>query len=169
LAFDHTPWRVTFADGQSVEAALAGRRPEDMAQVAGFVPRVCLSWPAQRSFGPFSFAGSRFISFDFPGDVAQLGDGVFYGSSLEKIVLPDSVCRVGKHCFAHCHKLREDVLGPNLAEVSEDMFAECCALEQIRFGHLIEEQKLFEVLISGTFRARRSSEFLYSVEVDWFR
>jgi hypothetical protein len=131
-AFDHTPWKVTFADGESVAAALAGRSREKITQVGGYVPHECLSWPAQQSFGLCSFACSKFRSFPFPSDLAALGVGAFCGSSLEIVNIPDSVREVGNHCFAFCDKLKEVSLGNGLSEIADHVFEGCVSLELVR-------------------------------------
>jgi hypothetical protein len=121
-----------FTDGESVAAALAGRPPEKITQVGGFIPRECLSWRAQRAFGLCSFACAKFRSFAFPLDLSALGVGAFCCSSLESVDIPDSVREVGSRCFAFCHKLKKVSLGNGLSEIAEEMFEDCFSLELVR-------------------------------------
>lgn len=70
-------------------------------------------------------------------------EGAFEGcGSLERIILPNSVERIGERAFAHCHRLEEINLPESLTEVGNHAFQECVNLKGIilpdgvkRIGH----------------------------------
>jgi hypothetical protein len=138
LAFDGGPWAAAFRAGDSVAAALAGRRPKAIAQASGFVPPECLDWPQLRDCGSFAFAFARFRSFDFRPRVARLGSYAFAGSSLESVALPDSVASVGVGCFADCRSLREARLGRGVRGLPRKFFDGCTSLRFLRAAAELE-------------------------------
>jgi hypothetical protein len=103
LAFDDTPWKMTFRAGQSVADALAGRSSRDIVQTSGFVSPECL-----RKCRPWAFAGARFRLFDFRPSLVKLGDFAFAGSSLSRATLSDRL-------LPDVHSLQEILFGRQCA------------------------------------------------------
>ncbi len=62
-----------------------------------------------------------------PEGVTEIGGGAFYDAknTLEKVVLPSSLMKIGKSAFERCEKLTEIDLPSNLAEIEESAFEEC--------------------------------------------
>lgn len=65
--------------------------------------------------------------------VVALEDKAFYGcGNMTKVVLPNTVSRVGKKCFRDCSKLVDVTLPENLPALSETMFDGCESLREIK-------------------------------------
>ena len=43
--------------------------------------------------------------------IEKIGNGAFYGSGVEKVVIPDSVKEIGGYVFYGCESLKEVVIG----------------------------------------------------------
>jgi len=65
-----------------------------------------------------------------PDSLTKLGMQAFFGcSSLTSVVLPDSLTELGRMAFWECSSLMSVVL-PDSAELGDDVFLQCDALEQ---------------------------------------
>jgi len=62
-----------------------------------------------------------------PDGVTEIGEGAFYDAknTLEKVVLPESLVKIGKQAFAFCQKLTAIDLPAHLTEIAENAFQEC--------------------------------------------
>lgn len=63
--------------------------------------------------------------------VNEIDDNTFEGCSAEKIVVPDSVEKIGESAFADCKKLKEIILSDNLTELGCQAFSGCTSLTSI--------------------------------------
>ena len=67
--------------------------------------------------------------------VTTLGTRCFYGSGLQKAVLPESVRKIHKEAFACCEDLEQVVIPNDIDSVTADAFAGCQKLHHARFCH----------------------------------
>ena len=64
--------------------------------------------------------------------IESIGDRAFQGcTSIEEIVIPDSVTYLGKRAFYKCESLKSVTLGEKLTEISEYTFYKCQKLESV--------------------------------------
>lgn len=66
-----------------------------------------------------------------PDSVKKMGDWVFYESSLEKAVIPDSVTSIGYGPFDGCTSLKEATVGGGISELPYRCFYQCSALQRV--------------------------------------
>ena len=67
---------------------------------------------------------------DYP--VTALAAGACGGSTtIQKIVIPDSVSEIGSMCFAYSTKLQEITLPSSLKNIENGVFSQCSALHSI--------------------------------------
>lgn len=59
----------------------------------------------------------------------------FYGNYVEKIVLPDSVEKIGDNAFYNCRKLLELEAGAKLKEAGSDIFMNCNSFTKLGLRH----------------------------------
>lgn len=60
-------------------------------------------------WGPFESTGLQHIYFEEPSSLTEFPDGMFYGSSLVSIEIPEGVTRIGNQTFWACDSLTEVV------------------------------------------------------------
>ena len=70
-------------------------------------------------------------TINIPEGVTHISDDAFYDSDIEKVILPDSVQKIGRGAFGHCQKLKEVVFGNGLTEMSNRAFMYDQELENI--------------------------------------
>ena len=66
-----------------------------------------------------------------PGTVGIIGSAFLNRTSLEKIIIPDSVTIIGKNAFAYCSKLTDVTLSNGLISIGESAFEKCTNLAKI--------------------------------------
>ena len=101
-----------------------------------------------------------------PEGVTEIGEGAFYDAknTLEKVVLPSSLMKIGKSAFERCEKLTEIDLPAHLTEIAENAFLCCKELASVKLNEGLEsinnafsscpalkEIKLPESLANGEF------------------
>lgn len=67
-----------------------------------------------------------------PNKVSKIADYAFSGTQIEKIVIPDSVCSIGKYAFADCQKLKSVYIPPSVQEIGNRAFCRCFELYDVR-------------------------------------
>ncbi len=63
--------------------------------------------------------------------VTAIGDAAFSNTTIEKIVMPDTIDCVGREAFMNCTKLKSISLSPSIKSINEKAFDGCCVLESI--------------------------------------
>ncbi len=68
-----------------------------------------------------------------PEGVTEIGEDAFYDAknTLEKVVLPSSLMKIGKSAFAFCQKLTAVELPKGLTEIPNSAFSHCSSLKKI--------------------------------------
>lgn len=113
-----------------------GRREENLSQLA-----------SMKEYKPFSLEANNlemigyvgrekeiriprtFISLDGVGyEVREIGDHAFTDSALEKVVLPDTITKIGASAFSSCHNLTSIVLPQDIKEIGDHAFSGCWSL-----------------------------------------
>ena len=70
-----------------------------------------------------------FISLDGVGyEVREIGAHAFTDSTLEKVVLPDTITKIGASAFSSCHNLTSIVLPQDIKEIGDHAFSGCWSL-----------------------------------------
>ena len=93
--------------------------------------------------GDYAFAYCTILEkLELPETLAKLGEGAFEGcSKLQEIKLGSSLTGLGKRAFAFCPSLKSvHILGT--AEILDETFYNCGALETVVFGAGITEDKV---------------------------
>ena len=72
------------------------------------------------------------------GSVTKIGERAFYFSSVESIVIPDTVTEIGNLAFAKCENLAEVTLS-ELKTIGRNAFGGCTALKEIELPASAEE------------------------------
>lgn len=82
--------------------------------------------------------------------VYAIDDSAFYGNRyLEKVVIPNSVIRIGHQSFIGCGKLQEVTLPKNIIDLGEWSFKGCTNLKKI---NVKKESKTDKVLKKTSFK-----------------
>ncbi len=90
-------------------------------------------------------ASNTLKTITFNGDLEEIGDGAFMGSSgLREIDLPASLKKIGTYAFANCQSF-ESIMIPDATELSGYAFAECRKLTSVSLGEAVT------VIPEGTF------------------
>lgn len=89
------------------------------------------------------WTGELPASLDIPAEidghvVTEIGDWAFQGAEhLQKVVLPDTVERIGEDAFRKCPDLAEVSFGSSLSEIGAEAFADCTSLSSIELPETI--------------------------------
>lgn len=68
-----------------------------------------------------------------PDGVTEIGEGAFYGTAPVRVVLPESVVKIGHQAFRRCISLIEINLPNGLNSIGVDAFEGCTSLENVSF------------------------------------
>ncbi len=71
--------------------------------------------------------------FEIPNNVISIGNGAFYACGFNKIVIPNSVTKIGMYVFQKCQRLTECVLPDSITEIGQDTFIGCYNLTSNNF------------------------------------
>ncbi|MCR5670575.1 MAG: leucine-rich repeat protein [Butyrivibrio sp.] len=107
--------------------------------------------------GEYAFKGCSFNSTPNLSDsITAIPDGLFFGTNITSIDLPDDVVSIGDYAFGYCSRLKTIEFNRNLESVGKEAFYSCDS---------IEELELPEGLISIGEKAFSSCSNLASVEL----
>ena len=80
----------------------------------------------------FVISNSSLQSIVIPESVTEIGDGTFWGcDSLQSIVIPDSVTEIGKEAFYGCYLLQNIVIPNSVTSIGDSTFWGCTSLQSI--------------------------------------
>lgn len=74
-----------------------------------------------------------------PEGIEEIAKEVFSGSSIKKIVFPQSLKKIGDHAFAKCRDLKEIILPDKLEEIEAYAFYECNNLEYVSLPRTLKK------------------------------
>lgn len=84
------------------------------------------------AIGKSAFANCfNLSSVKIPQTIVTIGDVAFWGTSLEEIILPNSVEEIGNRCFKASVRLRTLHIGKGLKKYGADLFDGCWNLQDI--------------------------------------
>lgn len=73
-------------------------------------------------------AGKRDTAYTVPDSVTKIEDFAFYGTSLQKVILPSGLKTIGGEAFRECGSITECVLPTGLESIGEVAFGRCYGL-----------------------------------------
>ena len=77
-----------------------------------------------------------------PETVEKIGNYAFYGNEyINEVILPSSLVMIGKAIFQGCTNLKRIVIPNNLREIPDYTFADCKNLEEVVIGRRVKEIK----------------------------
>ena len=80
----------------------------------------------------FVISNSSLQSIVIPESVTEIGDGTFWGcDSLQSIVIPDSVTEIGKEAFYGCYLLQNIVIPNSVTSIGDSTFWSSTSLQSI--------------------------------------
>lgn len=74
----------------------------------------------------------KIVSLEVPDTVTEIGVDAFKNSSIESIVLSDSLKKIDSFAFAECDQLREILIPGSVIEIGINPFIDCANLNTIR-------------------------------------
>ena len=104
------------------------------------VPKECSGVPVVE-IGENAFSHRNVDTVIIPNTVKRLGLGVFLGSTVKEVVLPDSIEEICTACFRDCTNLQHIHLPPRITYLAEALFRGCSALQEIEAPDGVVEMK----------------------------
>lgn len=96
-----------------------------------FIPKTLKSGSSSsRGSGPFRGCNSL-KEFEFEEGIEIIAEGLFAGTKIEKIVIPNTVKVIDEFAFSGCTELREVLLPNSLQWLGMSCFSSCTSLEKI--------------------------------------
>lgn len=103
----------------------------DMSDKKVVIPKAHKGLPV-KEIDAMAFVNSSVQEIVIPETVTKISAAAFrWCSNLKSLTLPDSVEYVGESAFAGCRDLETVTLSKSLTEIGKDAFANCLKLEQI--------------------------------------
>lgn len=100
--------------------------------------------------GNYAFAGAPFDHVSFPSTVGSIGDGAFYYSGLEEVILSESIESLGIGVFSNCNDLKKVEINARLEVIPVSAFYYCTYLNEVTLPSTIKK------IDKGAFYACRS-------------
>lgn len=104
--------------------------------------------PGITSIEPYAFSNCTNLEIEtLPPNLKTIGEEVFSGTKLKKVMLPDTVTSIGKKAFYNCTALKTVSIGKGAVTVGEKAFAGCTAFDSLT----ISESAAVKTLEDGAF------------------
>jgi hypothetical protein len=71
-------------------------------------------------------------NYEVPNGVRTIGECAFSGMNLKSILLPVSLCFIGKHAFADCRNLESVTIPKSVDVIREGCFDGCVSLKEVQ-------------------------------------
>lgn len=81
--------------------------------------------------------GVRYMDGNIPPYISEISDKAFYYSKIDRIVIPDSVNRIGNNAFEHCELLKEVIVPDSVEVIGKEAFSNCIRLEKVHLGNSV--------------------------------
>ncbi len=113
-------------------------------------------------------ASSSLSEYSIPDIVMQLADYSFYGSNLKKIVIGESVSKIGQNAFSNCDNLTDLTFWAKSTSLEKNIFSDCDSLESVKIpegisvipsGMFSSCEKLKEVVLHNKLKTINDSAF----------
>lgn len=95
-----------------------------------------------------TFKGMNYqkIEVELPDTLTEIGEGAFENSSLERIVLPESLKKLGIYAFAGINNIKKVHFPQCLTKISAVSFANCTSLKSIEWPEMLTQidERAFE-------------------------
>ncbi len=66
--------------------------------------------------------------------VTIISNNAFYNSPIERVSLPDTICKIGPNAFANCYDLKSVNIPNRLTDIESNSFSGCRSLEKLVFS-----------------------------------
>lgn len=86
-----------------------------------------------------AFYGTTLEKITLPEKLEYIGDWAFCSSSLKSITIPNTVKEIGDNAFDGCAALKNVSIGNGLLKIEEKTFYKCSALETLTIGTGVQE------------------------------
>ena len=85
-----------------------------------------------RATSSYAFYGDSSIRYVYIGkDVKYIPGGIFGGTAVDALVVPDNVVTIGNSAFSRCANLKKLTLGRGLKEIGQGAFSYCSGLDTV--------------------------------------
>lgn len=131
-----TPFRIYEIDGKRVEnePAVADMEINAECTLKKYTgsDAVIVVPEGVRKIGTWACSSNKTVKeIQLPNTLTEIDDGAFKHSSLERIIIPSSVTKMGYSVFYACESLQSVVLPDNLTEIDSSTFGFCKSLKHI--------------------------------------
>ena len=113
-------------------------------------------------------ASSSLSEYSIPDTVMQLADYSFYGSNLKKIVIGESISKIGHNAFSNCDNLTDLTFSAKATSFGRNIFSDCDSLESVKIpekitviplGMFSSCEKLNEIVLHNRLKSINDSAF----------
>ena len=66
-----------------------------------------------------------------PQGIIEIRAGAFFGGTLQSVIIPNSVKKIGEHAFQDCSSLQPITIPNSVTEIGESAFAGCSSLQSV--------------------------------------
>ncbi len=120
---------------------------------------------AVKEIGAYAFVDNTLEKIILPEGVKKIGDSAFSSCfALEEIEIPDTVTEIGESAFNDCVSLKEVILPDGLTEINRYLFDGCWSLETVVVPSSVKEVGYY--VFDDLFALKEI--YIYSDDVDWF-
>ncbi len=106
-------------------------------------------------------------NYEVPKGVRTIGECAFSGMSIKSILLPDSLCFIGKHAFSDCRNLESIIIPKSVDVIREGCFDGCVSLKDVQLpksvfsihNHAFTRTNLKEVVLPDSIQCMVSNTF----------
>ena len=87
-----------------------------------------------RNLNQVNFSNGRETSINFSENITSIGYKAFYGTDLDKVIIPDTVTKIGGCVFKDCVNLTYAKLPNSITKIPLDTFNNCKKLKSFEIG-----------------------------------
>ena len=95
---------------------------------------------AADGYGTGVFQGTNIENINLPNDIKEIGPNTFYNcKQLLKVQLPDNLSAIGKYAFQNCSKIVDIVLPVKVRSIKGNAFEGCSSLKTVQLNEGLTE------------------------------